>query len=103
MDPKEQYARSICTDADGKIWTGIGTHADLVVWDPETETSRAVLPEEYKHNSCCYNVESSGNHVFSELLYDHKHPIYNAATGQIVAVLAAPSDGLSYHGGPRRP
>ena len=96
MDPDEQYARSICTDAEGKVWAGIGTHADLVVWDPETETSQAVLPTEYKHNSCCYNVEYSGNHVFAELLYDHKHPIYNATTRKIAAVLDAPPDGLSY-------
>ena len=96
MDQKEQYARSICTDEEGKVWIGIGTHADLVVWDPRTETSQAVLPGTYKHNSCCYSVEASGGYVFAELLYDHKHPIYNSTTKEIVTVLDAPPDGLAY-------
>ena len=96
MSETEQYVRSIAVDAEGKVWAGIGTHADLVVWDPATEKHRSVLPQEYKHNSCSYNVCASGNHVFAELLYDHKHLIYDTSTEEPVAVLDKPPDGLSY-------
>ena len=96
MSQTEQYVRSIAVDAEGKVWAGIGTHADLVVWDPKTEQHRSVLPPEYKHNSCTYDVCVSGDHVFAELLYDHKHLIYDARTEKPVAVLDKPPDGLSY-------
>ena len=96
MSPSEQYARSIAVDVLGKVWVGIGTHADLVVYDPQTEEHRSVLPQEYKHNSCAYDVYASGDHVFAELLYDHKHLIYDTRTEQPAAVLGQPPDGLSY-------
>ncbi len=96
MSQTEKYARSICVDAKGRVWVGIGQHADLVVWDPSTKTQRNVLPQEYKLNSCCYSVCASGNHVFAELLYDHKHLIYDTDRAKPIAVLERPPDGLSY-------
>ena len=96
MSETEQYVRSICVDSLGKVWAGIGQHADLVVYDPKTEEHRSVLPAEFKHNSCCYDVCASGNYVFSELLYDHKHLIYDVRTEKPVAVLERPPDGLTY-------
>lgn len=96
MSESEQYARSISVDASGKVWVGIGTHAELAVWDPQTGKRRNVLPQQYKHNSCCYNVYASGDHVFAEVLYDHKHLIYNRRTEQPIAVFSQPPDGLSY-------
>jgi len=96
MSQTEQYVRSIAVDGQGKVWAGIGQHADLVVWDPKTEQHRSVLPPEYKHNSCTYDVRASGGHVFAELLYDHKHLVYDARTEKPVAVLDKPPDGLSY-------
>ena len=39
MSDTEQYARSICVDSRGKVWVGIGTHADLAVYDPRTGAS----------------------------------------------------------------
>ena len=96
MSETEQYVRSIAVDGEGKVWAGIGTHADLVVWDPRTEEHRSVLPPEYKHNSCTYDVRASGGHVFAELLYDHKHLVYDARTEKPVALLDKPPDGLSY-------
>jgi outer membrane protein assembly factor BamB len=96
MSETEQYVRSVAVDAQGKVWAGIGTHADLVVWDPKTETHRSVLPDPYKHNSCAYDVCVSGGHVFAKLLYDHKHLVYDARAEKPVTVLGKPPDGLSY-------
>jgi len=96
MSATEKYARSVSVDAQGKVWVGVGTHADLVVWDPNTNEHRSVLPSEYRHNSCAYNVSASGNHVFAELLYDHKHLFYDVQTQKPVAVVDKPPDGLSY-------
>ena len=96
MSETEKYARSICVDASGKVWVGIGQHADLVVWDPHTEKHHSVLPEQYKHNSCCYDLCASGDYVFCALLYDHKHLIYDARTEEMVAEFDKPPDGLSY-------
>ncbi|NQT15251.1 MAG: hypothetical protein HQ582_21015 [Planctomycetes bacterium] len=96
MSATEKYARSVSVDARGKVWVGVGTHADLVVWDASTNEHRSVLPSEYRHNSCAYNVSASGNHVFAELLYDHKHLIYDIDTQKPVAVVDKPPDGLTY-------
>ncbi len=96
MSRTEQYARSICVDTVGQVWVGIGTHADLVIWDPGSESRLSVLPEQYGHNSSCYDVAASGRHVFCKLLYDHKHLIYDSTTRQPITVLGKPPDGLSY-------
>jgi outer membrane protein assembly factor BamB len=96
MSQSEKYCRSISVDSQGKVWVGIGQHADLVVWDPRSEKHRSVLPDEFTHNSCAYDVYASGEHVFAKLLYDHKHLIYEADSGKVVTVLDKPPDGLSY-------
>jgi len=96
MSATEKYARSITVDDQGKVWVGIGTHADLVVYDPSSGEHRSVLPNEYKHNSTVYDVFASGNNVFGELLYDHKHLIYDVESQKTVAVLDKPRDGLCY-------
>jgi streptogramin lyase len=90
MSEKEAYARGVCVDAFGKVWVGVGIHADLVVYDPETGRRASVLPSEFKASSTCYNLAASGPYVFCSLLFDGKLLIFDARTKELVRALSPP-------------
>ena len=90
MSEKEAYARGVCVDAFGKVWVGIGIHADLVVYDPDAGRHTSVLPDEFKRNSTCYNLAASGPYVFCSLLFDGKLLVFDARTRALVRALDPP-------------
>lgn len=97
MSDTEDYARSLCVAPSGDLWVGIGSHADLVVWDPRTKTRHSVLPPEYKDSLSCYGLSVSGNYIYCDLRGDdRKQLIFDATTEQVVAVLDVPPELESY-------
>ncbi len=96
MHPTEQYCRDLAVADNGKIFCGIGSRADLVVYDPETETNKSILPDRYKDNSFAYTVESEDNVVYAYLLFDTIVLIFDADTYELLMEVSNPSGGGAY-------
>lgn len=96
VQPNEQYARAICVDHRGKVWVGVGTHAHLIVLDPETGERHDVLPRAYQSNSTCYDIAASSRYVLCSILYAGELLIFNAQTETLVRAVPPPPDGLSW-------
>jgi len=103
MHETEQYVRSICVDHRGKVWAGVGQRAQLMVLDPATGEKHDVLPEEYKHNSSCYNLQTTGKYVIASVLGDGILVVFDADTEKPVRVIPRAEDQLWWmncHGAP---
>lgn len=96
MSPAETYCYAVCVDAFGKVWAGMGTHADLVVYDPVTGKHQSVLPADFKQNSLVVALASSGDYVFCMLLFDGKLLVFDARTRQLIRVLNRPEGSANY-------
>lgn len=94
LNASEQMARAICVDHKGKVWVGIGARAHLVTLDPRTGAHHDVLPQEFAHNSMCYNLNASGPYVLCSVLFDGKMLVFDADTEKLVRVIPAPSDSV---------
>lgn len=54
----ENYARSLVYhDASGKLYAGVGSHADLIELDPETGEKKSILPADLKEKEFIYSLE----------------------------------------------
>ncbi len=103
MHPTEQYCSDVGVADNGRVFAGIGTHADLVVYDRQTGEKKSILPDRYKDRSFC-DVSVEGNLAYASvdsivLL------IYDADTLEILMeVTAPPGGGIGTHtqisGGP---
>ncbi len=103
VDPEEQYVRAICVDHRGRVWAGTGNRAHVVVLDPVTGERRDVLPDEYRHNSTCYDMATSGKYVLGSLLYDGTLAVFDAETESLLRVVDRPEGDLMWmncHGAP---
>jgi outer membrane protein assembly factor BamB len=96
MSATEAYSYPVCVDAYDKVWVGIGTHADLVVYDPATGKHESVLPAEFKHNSILYALASSGEYVFGSLLFDGKLLVFDARSRRLVRTIDRPEGSLGF-------
>lgn len=83
----EQYARAVRVAEDGKVWAGVGTHAHLMVLDPETGEKHDVLPEKYRSNSICYSLERHGKYISALVFYVGDLLIFDTATEEVVKTL----------------
>ena len=88
MHSTEQYCRDLAVADNGRIFCGIGTHADLVAYDPATGERTSILPEAYKSNSFVYTVLSEGNIIFTFLHFDEIVLIFDAETYQLLRISA---------------
>ncbi len=84
LNPNRQYARSLCVDTFGKVWAGVGMPPELWVIEPDTGVRRQVLPEQFRHDSSCYELQASGRYVSASILLDGGLLVYDAATEQVV-------------------
>lgn len=61
----ENYVRSLAYyEKTGKLYAGVGSHADLIELNPENGTKRSILPIEFKNKEFVYSleiVEGQGN------------------------------------------
>ncbi len=83
----EQYARSIEVDQRGRVWVGIGTHAHLIVLDPQTGEKRNVLPEQYAGNSQVYNLKRNGRYICASVIYNGDTLVYDTETDEVIATI----------------
>ena len=92
MVPGEQYLRSLCVDAHGKVWCGVGMHAHLMVFDPEDGSKRDVLPKDLASASCVYGLKAVGDYVVCGVEFVGVLLVYDAATKEVVRRLELPED-----------
>ncbi|MBN1490474.1 MAG: hypothetical protein JXA69_11210 [Phycisphaerae bacterium] len=90
MTPGQQYLRSVCVDAHGKVWCGIGTQAHLVVFDPAAGTKKEVLPEKYATDSMVYDLTAVGDYVVASIRFSGDVLVYDAATCKVVRTIPKP-------------
>lgn len=56
--PGENYVRSLAYyNKTGKIYAGIGSHAELIELDPKTGSKKAILPTEFKNKEFVYSLK----------------------------------------------
>ncbi len=92
MVPDEQYLRSLCVDAHGKVWCGVGMHAHLIVFDPEDGSKRNVLPKDLADASCVHGLKRVGGYVVCAVEFEGVLLVYDAATKELARRLALPED-----------
>ncbi len=106
MHPTELYCRDLAVADNGRVFCGIGSHADLVAYDPSTGERRSILPEVYKTNSFVYTVMSEGNIIYAFLHFDEIVLIFDAETYDLLMEVRHPDPGgvvtifRQYSGGP---
>ena len=104
MDPTEQYCRDVAVASNGRIFCGIGSHADLVAYDPTTRQKGSILPERYRNNSFAYTVMAEGNVVYVFLHFDEVVLIFDADTYQLLKEVRSEKGPVTLHrqksGGP---
>jgi len=91
LSPDRPYARSLCVDAFGKVWAGVGMPPELWVIDPASGEREQVLPEQYMHDSSCYELQASGGYVCASVLQDVGVLVYDAQTREVIRHI--PSEG----------
>lgn len=96
MVPGQQYHRSICVDAYGKVWCGIGMKAHLVVYDPANGSKQSVLPTRYAESSSVYDMEAVGKYVVASVNFDGVILVYDAKTLELVRTIDRPKDQKAY-------
>jgi len=106
MHPTEMYCRDLAVADNGRVFCGIGSHADLVAYDPSTGERRSILPEKYLNNSFAYTVMSEGNLVYAFIHFDQIVLIFDADTYDLLLEVKNPEEGggayisRQYSGGP---
>lgn len=86
--PGEDYARGIAYDAKrNRIFAGIGSHAHMLEFDPDTGAKTEILPEEWKAEHFVYNVQLEGGRLFIKLDPTNRGTVYNPETKQVEAYL----------------
>lgn len=64
----EDYSRSVAWSPERqRLYAGIGSHADVVEFDPVTGKRRSVLPEEHKSSQFVYTIGTAGGQVIARL------------------------------------
>jgi hypothetical protein len=54
----ENYVRSLAFhEKSGKLYAGVGSHADLIELDPKKGSKRSILPPEFKNKEFVYSLE----------------------------------------------
>ncbi len=84
----ENYVRSLAYyEKTGKLYAGVGSHAELIELDPETGSKKSILPREFKEKEFVYSLEiikgSSGVDRMLTLITNGSFTlVYNLQTGK---------------------
>ncbi len=106
MHPTEKYCRDLAVADNGRIFCGIGSHADIIAYDPQTGEKTSILPERYKWNSFAYKMDSENDLVYAFLHFEEIVLIFDANTYELLSEIRHPEEGgvVSIHkqrsGGP---
>ena len=92
LSPTETYVRSMCLDAAGDIWAGVGMRAGLVRIDPATGERREMLPDRYRESSCCRSLGASGRYVTVSLSHDGVLLVFDIETEELLRTVPRPVD-----------
>jgi hypothetical protein len=86
--PGENYVRSLAYHkATGKLFAGVGSHADLIELDPATGNKRSILPDNLKDKEFVYSLEileglPDGDRLLALITAGSFTLVYNLKTGQ---------------------
>jgi len=100
MHPTDMYCRDLAVASNGRIFCGIGSHADVVVYYPENGTRTSILPAQYKNNSFAYTMDAEEDIVYAYLLFDQVVILFNATTNAVLAEIKNASISRQISGGP---
>jgi hypothetical protein len=84
----ENYVRSLAYyEKTGKLYAGVGSHAELIELDPKTGSKKSILPQEFKNKEFVYSIEiikgSSGADRMLTLITNGSFTlVYNLQTGK---------------------
>lgn len=84
----ENYVRSLAYyEKTGKLFAGVGSHAELIELDPLTGSKKSILPQEFKEKEFVYSLEiindSSGADRMLTLITNGSFTlVYNLQTGK---------------------
>lgn len=87
--PEENYVRSLVYHkGTGKLFAGIGSHADLFELDPVTGNKRSILPADLKRKEFVYSLEileglADGDRLLALITGGSFTLVYNIKTGKI--------------------
>ncbi|MFX0099120.1 MAG: hypothetical protein ACFFCS_06020 [Candidatus Hodarchaeota archaeon] len=93
MHPTEQYIRDLAVAANGMVFCGIGSKADIIAYDPSTKQKTSILPVQYKNNSFAYKMDSEDNIIYAFLHFDQIVLIFNATDNSLLLEVVHPSGG----------
>jgi outer membrane protein assembly factor BamB len=84
------YLRYVVTDAKGRAWFGVGTHAGLVVYDPADGSRRDILPKEFADQSIVYHLVRAGYRIYATLCFSGKVLVFDANTCSLIRQIPPP-------------
>nr|MDO8114897.1 hypothetical protein [Candidatus Sigynarchaeota archaeon] len=84
MHPTESYVRDLAVAENGKVFCGIGSKADIIVYDPLSGNKTSILPAQYKNNSFAYTMDTEDDVVYAYMLFDYSVLIFNATTNALL-------------------
>ncbi|MFH1744401.1 MAG: hypothetical protein ABIH23_35815, partial [bacterium] len=84
MNPPERYVCATAPGPEGTVYCGIGSHAELVHFDPKTGERKNLLPEKYAENVFVYDLRRDGPYLYALLLFDQRVLLFDTRTNQLV-------------------
>ena len=84
MHPTEKYCGSLAVADNLRVFCGIGTQVDLVVYDPVSKKKKSILPESYRNGNGA-DVHTEDNIVYASV--EGTLLIYDAETYEIIMVI----------------
>jgi outer membrane protein assembly factor BamB len=100
MQPGEQYCLGICAEFPGKVFCGIGAHAQIVELDLKTRTRRALLPERFqKEYEAPWFLLRVGDYLVGVVYPKVTILVIDPTTGAIVRETTVPDGSTDYQRG----
>jgi len=93
----EQYIRHVNAKFDGKIYCGIGSHAQLVEYDIATGKKIPLLPKEYQKRSFVYYSDRFKEMLFAVVTPEPVILFFNPENHELLREIHLPSDATGIH------
>lgn len=79
----EDYARCVAWDESRqRLYIGVGSHGDIIEYDPKTGSKKSILPEEYKDIQFIYSLGAVNGKLIARVDPGHFAIFLDAETGE---------------------
>ena len=97
MQDGEHYIRHVNGKFEGKIFCGVGSHAQLVEYNLATGQKTSFLPQKYQHRSFVYYSDRFQNMLYAVVTPDPVILFFNPYTHELLREVPLPNDTHDIH------